>query len=165
MTRYLAPEVITTTTGQTYDGKIADIWSCGVMLYVMLTGSYPFERQGDKTSPQRLQMMIGRILKVDYKFPSTVRPSDELQDLLDKMLTRDPADRITIAEIYEHPWFCSDLPPGVREMNSNMSIPTSGYQNEEEILAILREAETLPGAASRQSLDRQIDDAMTSDEL
>ena len=50
-------------------------------------------------------------------------------------------------------------------MNSNMSIPTSGYQTEEEILAILREAETLPGAASRQSLDRQIDDAMKSDEL
>ena len=64
---YLAPEVISTLKGDTYDGKIADIWSCGVMLYVMLTGSYPFERQGDKTSASKLQLMIARILKVDYK--------------------------------------------------------------------------------------------------
>jgi serine/threonine-protein kinase SRK2 len=64
---YLAPEVISTVKGGTYDGKIADIWSCGVMLYVMLTGSYPFERQGDKTSASKLQLMIARILNVDYK--------------------------------------------------------------------------------------------------
>ena len=159
---YLAPEVISTTSGQTYDGKIADICSCGVMLYVMLTGSYPFERQGDKASPQRLQMMITRILKVDYKFPSNVVPSPDLQDLLNKLLTSDPAKRITIAGIFEHPWFCKDLPPGVREMNANMRIPTSGYQTEEEILGLLHEAETLPGQRSRKSLDSQIEDALAS---
>lgn len=45
------------------------------MLYVMLTGSYPFERQGDKTSASKLQLMISRILKVDYKVcPTTDVP-------------------------------------------------------------------------------------------
>ena len=83
-------------------------------------------------------------------------PSPELQDLLDKMLTSDPEKRITIAEIYDHPWFCIDLPPGVREMNANMHTPSSGYQTEEEIIKLLREAEILP----RRSIDGQIDDAL-----
>jgi hypothetical protein len=38
--------------------QVADIWSCGVMLYVMLVGAYPFERPEDKTDSQKLQKMI-----------------------------------------------------------------------------------------------------------
>jgi serine/threonine-protein kinase SRK2 len=158
---YLAPEVIRTSKGGTYDGKVADIWSCGVMLYVMLTGSYPFERAGDKTSPQRLQLMISRILKVEYRFPNNVNPSPELQDLLNRILRSDPAERITIEGIFNHPWFCVNLPPGVQEMNKTMKIPTSGYQSEEEILSLLREAERFGGKLQKPSLENQIDEELT----
>jgi serine/threonine protein kinase len=58
-------------TTELYDGKVADIWSCGVMLYVLLVGTFPFARQGDEDmkNAKALQMMFGRIIKADYDPP------------------------------------------------------------------------------------------------
>ncbi|GIL70723.1 hypothetical protein Vretimale_3824 [Volvox reticuliferus] len=123
---YTAPEVFLSESK--YDGKIADIWSCGVMLYVMLVGAYPFERPEDKHDNQKLQKMIQRILHVDYHIPSSVRTSEDCRDLLSKILVADPSKRITIEEIYNHPWYLKGLPPGVREMNDRMQAQPEGLQ-------------------------------------
>lgn len=161
---YLAPEVIMTTKGQTYDGKVADIWSCGVMLYVMMVGAYPFERPEDKADAQKLQKMIQRILKVEYQFPPHVRASSDLRDLLSKILVPDPSKRITIAEIQQHPWYLKDLPPGVAEMNDNLPAgPGPGVQSAEEIAAVVREAQAPPEAAAGWADDEFIDSTMDAE--
>ncbi|KAL0053253.1 hypothetical protein WJX82_003327 [Trebouxia sp. C0006] len=161
---YLAPEVIMTTKGQTYDGKIADIWSCGVMLYVMLVGAYPFERPEDKHDNKKLQKMIQRILQVEYEFPPHVKVSKECRDLLHKILVPDPAKRITVPEIQNHVWYKKDLPPGVAEMNDNLPPPGAGLQSLEEISRIVREAQTPPAGPAGWDNDEYIDDAMDAEQ-
>lgn len=160
---YLAPEVIMTTKGKTYDGKVADIWSCGVMLYVMLVGAYPFERPEDKADPQKLQKMIQRILRVEYEFPPGLKLSAELKDIMAKLLIPDPARRITIAGILDHPWFNKDLPPGVKQMNDNMRMPPAGSQSEQEVRAVVTAAQKNPASTHPAWEDDYIDDTMDAE--
>lgn len=163
---YLAPEVITTTKGQTYDGKVADLWSCGVMLYVMMSGAYPFERPEDKHDTQKLAKMIQRILKVDYEIPSHVKASKECRDMLSRLLVSDPKSRITIAQIQKHPWYLKDLPPGVIDMNDHLPSGGGSAQSIETITEIVREAQTTEEQAyGGYDNDDYIDDAIDQDDL
>lgn len=81
---YIAPEVL---SKKEYDGKIADVWSCGVTLYVMLVGAYPFE---DPSDPKDFRKTIGRILRAQYSFPDYVRVSDDCIHLLSRIFVANP---------------------------------------------------------------------------
>lgn len=74
-----SPCLLQVLTTELYDGKVADIWSCGVMLYVLLVGTFPFARQGDEDmkNAKALQMMFGRIIKADYDDPEVLLHSDD----------------------------------------------------------------------------------------
>lgn len=133
---YIAPEVL---SRKEYDGKIADVWSCGVTLYVMLVGAYPFE---DPDDPRNFRKTIGRILSVQYSIPDYVRVSAECRQLLTRIFVASPEKRITMSEINTHPWFLKNLPAELTDGydGSLHSEESSELQSVEEITALVQEA-------------------------
>ncbi|KAL6524864.1 Calcium-dependent protein kinase 29 [Orobanche minor] len=95
---YVAPEVLRRNYG-----KEADVWSAGVILYILLSGFPPFWADTDKGIFE--EILEG---KVDLQSPPWHTISDSAKDLIDKMLTVDPNKRITAAEALDHPWLTKD---------------------------------------------------------
>uniref|UniRef100_A0A803MVM3 Protein kinase domain-containing protein n=1 Tax=Chenopodium quinoa TaxID=63459 RepID=A0A803MVM3_CHEQI len=96
---YVAPEVVS-KRGQGYDGSKADIWSCGVILFVLLAGYLPFH-------DENIMQMYRKVYKGDFTCPSWF--SAEARELITRMLDPNPATRITLAEIMESKWFKVDI--------------------------------------------------------
>eukprot|EP00250_Pteridium_aquilinum_P008266 c17814_g2_i2 orf=334-1389(+) len=143
---YIAPEVL---SKKQYDGKIADVWSCGVTLYVMLVGSYPFE---DPQEPRNFRKSIGRILNVQYTIPDYVRISADCRNLLSQIFVANPEMRITIAEIKRHPWFLKSLPKEMLEGcdagHNQDDLNAAPLQSVEDIMRIVDEAR-VPGEGGK----------------
>jgi serine/threonine protein kinase len=91
---YAAPEVV---SNKPYDGTQADVWSCGVILYVMLTGTTPFNYHADGS----IKSLFRDIAKANYFMPAEL--SFEAQDLIRRIFKPDPKKRITMDEIWDHP--------------------------------------------------------------
>ncbi len=89
---YMAPEIV---KGEEYEGFPVDIWSAGVALYIMLSGNIPFNR--DNTHD--LQSAI-----VNLPFKKIEKISDKANDLLEKILEKDPEKRYTAIQILSPPW-------------------------------------------------------------
>ncbi|CAH9129311.1 unnamed protein product [Cuscuta epithymum] len=107
---YVAPEVI---NRKGYDGGKADIWSCGVILFVMLTGYLPF-------NDPNLMELYRKIGKAEFKCPNWVPP--EVRKLLSRMLDPNPTTRISMAKIKDSLWFKSGTSSKCTE-NKNIISP------------------------------------------
>ena len=95
---YAAPEII---RGQPYDGKIADIWSLGVILYALLAGYLPFDDPS-------IRNLLNKVKRGVFQMPPF---APDIQDIIRRMLTVDVTKRITIDEIKAHPAFRRSLDP------------------------------------------------------
>ncbi|KAG6529274.1 hypothetical protein ZIOFF_011471 [Zingiber officinale] len=126
--------------------KMADVWSCGVTLYVMLVGAYPFE---DLEDPKNFKKTMARIVSVQYKIPEYVHISRDCRQLLSRILVADPSKRITISEIRKLPWFLKNLPRELTEVAQSMyykrDTTNLSYspQSGEEIMSIVEEARSI----------------------
>ncbi|KAH0795227.1 CAMK family protein kinase [Histomonas meleagridis] len=89
---YCSPECLCKVS---YDGRLADVWSLGVILYTMVTGNNPW-------NISNTSIMIHQILKGSYTMPRYV--SDQCASLIKMMLQVNPQNRYTMAQVLEHPW-------------------------------------------------------------
>ncbi|XP_044471922.1 CBL-interacting serine/threonine-protein kinase 6-like [Mangifera indica] len=102
---YVAPEVI---GKKGYDGAKADIWSCGVILYVLLAGFLPFQ-------DDNIVAMYRKIYRGDFKCPPWFSP--EARRLITKLLDPNPNTRISISKIMESSWFKKPVPKNIKSNN------------------------------------------------
>ena len=92
---YCAPEV---WNGQqdAYDGRKNDAWSCGIILYVMLTGKQPFFDEDDDA-------LLEQVNTADVDYPKYLSP--DAKDLIQHLLDRDPRRRYSLSRVKKHPWY------------------------------------------------------------
>ncbi|KAL6661561.1 hypothetical protein ACP70R_000945 [Stipagrostis hirtigluma subsp. patula] len=90
---YAAPEVF---RNKGYDGAKADLWSCGIILYVLLAGALPFP-------DDNIAVMFRKMHRGDYKCPPWF--STDARRLIPRLLDPNPDTRITVAQLVQTPWF------------------------------------------------------------
>lgn len=130
---YVAPEVI---NDKGYDGAMADLWSCGVTLYVLLAGCLPFDEEN-------LITLYKKISKADFTCPSHV--SSSAKDLISRVLDPNPKSRITIQEILGHEWFKKGYKPPKFQEEENINIDDiNTVFNESEEYLVTEKKETQP---------------------
>lgn len=106
---YYSPEQC---TGQPYRAKPADIWQCGVTLYVLLMGHLPFySTSEDGFFLSQFFKIAQMIINDPIVFDENINLSDNAKDLILKCMEKDPSKRITVEQILEHPWFEGREPP------------------------------------------------------
>lgn len=139
---YTAPEII---QRKQYGGLEVDIWSLGVVLYVLVTGELPFN--GDNFTDLFAKILLGQ-----YTLPEYL--SDECQDLISKMLKVEPNERLSLDDIRIHAWTSLDsgpvakatIPEHVRRLEPSVDIIDNeilklmevqlGYSQEDTIEAL-----------------------------
>jgi tRNA A-37 threonylcarbamoyl transferase component Bud32 len=94
---YVAPEILTGGTG--YDGSMADTWSCGVILFVMLNGKLPFDEP-------RMSVLFRKITTAEFEVPAHITVA--ASHLIRAMLKVNPAERLSLAAVRKHPWCRGD---------------------------------------------------------
>ncbi len=93
---YLPPEMV---EGREHDEQV-DVWSLGVLMFEFLVGSPPFEAAGHNDTYRRIS-------RVDLKFPKGV--AEDAQDLIRKLLQKDPRKRMSLKNIPNHPWVLRNI--------------------------------------------------------
>ncbi|GAA5816902.1 hypothetical protein MFLAVUS_010437 [Mucor flavus] len=90
---YASPEIV---AGMPYNGSSCDIWSCGVILYALLTGHLPFD-------DENIRQLLKKVKSGKYVMPDNI--SRSAQDLIRRILVVDPSRRLNMQQIMAHPWF------------------------------------------------------------
>ncbi|XP_013074664.2 SNF-related serine/threonine-protein kinase-like isoform X1 [Biomphalaria glabrata] len=102
---YSAPEIL---LGDSYDPPAVDVWSLGVILFMLVAGRAPFQEANDSET-------LTMIMDCKYQIPSHV--SEQCRKLISKMLVREPSHRINLEDIEQDPWLNTDDEPSHQHIN------------------------------------------------
>jgi len=107
---YVAPEIL---MSKKY-GKEVDVWSIGIIMYILLCGYPPFFSESNS---ELFEMIKGG--KLEFHSPYWDNVSEEAKDLVSKLLIVDPKKRITLERAKEHKWFTKEAPKlALKKVNS-----------------------------------------------
>lgn len=109
---YCAPEIINGAL-EGYSGYKIDAWSCGILLYLLLTGKFPFQDDGSNNT----LALYERINRCEVEYPSSI--SAEARDLISCLLTKDSKRRYSLEQVKRHPWFCINFEPARSRSDKN----------------------------------------------
>ncbi|KAG2323270.1 hypothetical protein Bca4012_058767 [Brassica carinata] len=160
---YVAPEVLLK-----HYGPEADVWTAGVILYILLSGVPPFWAETQ-------QGIFDAVLKGDIDFESDPWPviSDSAKDLIRKMLCSIPSERLTAHEVLRHPWICENgvapdraLDPAVLSRLKQFSAMNKLKKMALKVIAESLSEEEIAGLrAMFEAMDTDNSGAITFDEL
>jgi len=117
---YLAPEAIRTREG--WELKKSDMWTIGVIAYVLVTGRPPFWGRENKE-------IIRKIVRGNVRFPSTIKLSDNCKDFILSLLKKSPDQRLSAADALKHPWITGEAHADIGEEVLH-SLATFGTSNQ-----------------------------------
>lgn len=115
---YAAPELV--VSDGLYVGSAVDIWSCGVILYAMLSGYLPFDDDPENPDGDNINLLYKYILNTPLTFPDWVSPA--ARDLMSRMLIPDPEHRFTLEQVMNHQWLEPYRPLFARNINEMETI-------------------------------------------
>ncbi|XP_033896200.3 uncharacterized protein LOC117424181 [Acipenser ruthenus] len=139
---YSAPEIL---LGEEYDAPAVDVWSLGVILYMLVCGQPPFQEANDSET---------LIMIMDCRYTVPARISPECKDLISRMLQRDPLKRASLEEIESHPWLngVDPLP------TSRTTVPLTSYKSiSEEEHELIIQAMTCGHIADRDTIQEALE--------
>eukprot|EP00887_Chlorella_sp_A99_P003726 scaffold7.g3726.t1 len=152
---YMSPELINSKNGKLgYDGRSVDVWASGILLLVMLLGSFPFdhtEHPDPNTSEAHLEVWLQQVSKrwseVPHMAEAVKKLTPQCKDLLNRIFVIDAKKRITIEDIERHPWYNMSLPPKYQVVLDSLSQTQEEIDRQEEQR---RRSEKLVEARNRQ---------------
>lgn len=174
---YMSPELINTNSGQKgYDGRSVDVWASGILLLVMLLGSFPFdhtEHPDPNTSEAHLEVWLQQVSKrwseVPHMRDAVKKLTPECKDLLNRIFVIDASKRITISQIERHPWYNMPLPPPYSSVMKKLEKSQAqldeilkirnenaeaAAQRKQEVEALVEEATHLPAEGEVSAIKR-----------
>lgn len=143
---YCAPEIINGALDG-YSGYKIDAWSCGILLYLLLTGKFPFQNDGSNN----MLALYERINCCEVNYPPWV--SAEARDLISCLLAKDSKKRYSLEQVKSHPWFCINFESARSTSEENRENRTAGSRAESSYkTSRRRHSKSLPSPLGRESV-------------